>query len=121
MCPANWRVTNFSIIERAAIVLDRQKVMARLGPNDIFALVYTVSFTNPDGTTVEGFRPSYAAATMEMDDPEGWVLAHLPGGMEFCLPRNKWDEGEHYIVDLVSDPLSLFSIEAVTSGPRPRG
>ncbi|WP_186767171.1 hypothetical protein [Devosia ginsengisoli] len=52
------RITNISISDRAAEVVDRLWVTFRpQEPGDVFALAYMSSFTEADGSTVDGFTP----------------------------------------------------------------
>lgn len=116
------RITNVSITERAAIALDVRKTLARLGPDDIFALVFITSFTEPDGRTVEGFVPGYSpAVTKRQDEGEGCVLVHLPNGMEFYVltcPRPGYElrPDISYAIDLIEPRYGTFTIEPVTAG-----
>lgn len=107
------RITNISITDRAAVMLDCQLVMARPRPGEVFTLWYMSSYTNPDGTTVEGFRPGYAPGFTEAERiTESWVSVQLPNRPQFCFwPRFGWDPGRDYVVDVLNEPLVLFSIE----------
>lgn len=74
-------------------------------------MLYSPSFTNPDGTTVTGFRPGYTVGSIP---PNGlgdhWALARLPDGLEFLfMPKFKPD-GREVSVDLASDVMAIFSI-----------
>ena len=104
------RATNFSITERAALALDREKARVRVGADEVFALIYLVSVTNPDGTPEPGFQPGYMATAFPLGAEDGWTLAHLPSGAEFYFmqTRFRWEAEASYVVDLTG---SLFSIE----------
>lgn len=109
------RITNIWATDRAYEVL--RELRAKFKPRDrgdVFALVYMSSFTNPDGTTVEGFRPGYTA---DSHSPEGlsdiWTLAQLIDGPDFLfMPKFKWNPGEEYVVEMASDVFAIFSIGA---------
>ena len=106
------RITNISITDAAKQVIDRRKAIFKPRGDYVFALTYTSSFINRDGTTVEGFRPGYEVSPwpLEYISPN-WAIVQLPGGTEFHLmPRFRWSAREHYIMDLVSPSLELFSI-----------
>lgn len=114
-------ITNVSITERAAIALDVRKTLARLGPDDIFALVFVSNFTNPDGTMVEGFVPGYSSAVTKWNDGDGCVLVRLPSGMEFYViprPRTGYElsPDASYAIDLIEPRHGTFTIELVTAG-----
>ncbi len=105
------RITNVSITKRAELALDRERARVRLGEGQVFALAYLTSFTNPDGTTVAGFRPGYMATAYPSGAPDAaWTVAHLAGGQEFYLMPTRFEcqANETYVVDLIG---SLFSIE----------
>ena len=106
------RITNISITDAARQVIDRRKSVFKPRGDDVFALTYTSSFINRDGTTVDGFRPGYEISPwpLEYISPN-WAVVQLPGGTEFHLmPRFKWSARERYIMDLASPSLELFSI-----------
>jgi hypothetical protein len=105
-------IENISLTEQAAPVLRRQtKGFRPYEPGDVFGLVYTSSFTNADGTTVDGFRPGYSTYSVS---PQGrsnvWALARPSGGPEFLfMSRFIWSADEHYVIDLASEKYELFS------------
>jgi hypothetical protein len=107
------RITNISISDRAAEVLDRLRVMFRpQEPGDVFALAYMSSFTEADGTTVNGFRPGYTVHSLA---PEGlassYVLAQPAGAPQFYfMPKFDWSADEQYLIDLASERFEMFSI-----------
>jgi hypothetical protein len=105
-------VTNFKISERARLVLDRRKSLFKPGPHGAFALSYTSSFTNPDGSTVAGFVPGWQVCAIGHKylgrDP---LLVMLPNGTTFHLmPRDGWEEREQYLMDLLSLDHEVYSI-----------
>lgn len=107
------RVTNLSITERAAMRLDVERIVrTRAEPDDVFTLWYIASFTEPDGTTVAGFRPGYKAGYARAGDVRGdWVRARFASGMELCFwPRFGWDADAHYVLDVASERHQIFSI-----------
>ncbi len=116
------RIRNISITDRAAEVLLRQKREFNPGPGDVFALVYIASYINPDGTTVDGFRPGYMVSPLSPKDMgPGWVIAELSTGVGFHFePRFKWSAKERYIMDRVSPVFAMFSIERAAE-PREGG
>ncbi len=111
------RITNISITERAAEVLDRLRATFKpYEPGDVFALAYMSSFTEADGTTVAGFRPGYAVHSLS---PVGLVsmyaLAQPPGAPEFYfMPKFVWRADERYLVDLASETFETFSVGQAT-------
>jgi hypothetical protein len=107
-------ITNISVASVASKVLRQQRAKFRpRQPGDVLALLYTSSFTNPDGTTVAGFRPGYMVVS---HSPVGladhWVRARLSDGSDFLfMPKFRWVADEHYVVDMASEVFALFSIE----------
>ena len=107
------RITNISISDRAAEVLDRLWVTFRpQQPGDVFALAYMSSFTEANGSTVDGFRPGYAAYSMAPDRLASvWLIAQPAGAPQFYfMPKFDWSADEHYRVDLASEAFETFSI-----------
>ena len=105
-------VTNITITDAARLVLDRRHSLFKPGAKGVFALSYTASFTNPDGTTVNGFVPGWQVCGWSRsylgDDPLVVRLAH---GMEFHLiARWGWNVKERYVMDLLSLQHEIFSI-----------
>ena len=109
------RVTNISITKRAASVLSREWARFKADPGEAFALIYVSSFTNADGTTVDGFRPGYMAGPLYVKGlGSNWALARLPDGLEFYFnPRFKWSASDRYVVDHNG---TLFSLELAANG-----
>lgn len=105
-------ITNISITAKAREVLDRRRASFKPRPKDVFAFAYTSSFTNRDGTPVEGFVPGYAISSWPLDyiGPT-WVVVRLAHGTEFHLmPMFRWSAGERYLMDLLSLQHEIFSI-----------
>jgi len=75
-----------------------------------------VSCTEPDGSTVSGFRPGYAPTTVSEDRMGDYTRLRFPGGQEFCFDcRFPWDSAARCLVDLIDVDFTLFSIEPVTT------
>lgn len=107
------RITNISISDRAAEVLDRLWVTFRpQEPGDVFALAYMSSFTEADGSTVDGFRLGYAAYFLAPDGLAGvWLIAQPAGAPQFYfMPKFGWSADERYLIDLASEKFETFSI-----------
>lgn len=107
-------VTNISITDRAARLLGRERVeRTRLAPDDVFTLDYISSFTEPDGTTVDGFRPGYSAGYARAGDVRAdWLRLRLPDGTALCFwPRFGWDAEGHYVLDVISERYAILSLE----------
>lgn len=109
------RIENISATSRAAAVLRAERSEIKLRRGDVFALVYMFYFTNADGSKVEGFKPGYSASSWGTEYlTDKWELAHLPDGSEFYfMPKFRWDTRKHYIIDVISERYSLFSIGPV--------
>lgn len=110
-------ITNISITDKAATEFLRQRSTFKPRRGDVFALVYMFSFTNADGTAVEGFQPGYAAGPWPVDYLSSrWVVAQLPDGTEFhFMPKFKWSAREWYVVDMAGPVFPLFSIGPVAT------
>lgn len=111
------RIANISITERAAELLDRHRVLFKpRDSGDAFALTYISSFTNADGSGVEGFSPGYtpdSVSPVALGDM--WALAQPSGASEFLfMPRFVWSASEFYGIDIASEVFQLFSIGPVT-------
>ena len=107
------RITNISISDRAAEVLDRLWVTYRpQEPGDVFALAYMSSFTEADGSTVDGFRPGYTVYSLGLEGlARVWMLAEPAGAPQFYfMPKFDWSADEHYRVELASEAFGTFSI-----------
>lgn len=107
-------ISNISATERAARVLKNERERFKPRRGEVFALVFCESYVNPDGTTVEGFQPGYAAGPIQTTLPSAfWLHARLPDGIEFHFhPRSKWDPKARYVLDLLGG--AMFSIDVVT-------
>lgn len=107
------RITNIWATDRAYEVLREQR--AKFRPRcrgEVFSLLYMSSFTNADGTTVEGFRPGYTAGSHSLEGlSDRWAFAQLIGGPDFLfMPKFEWDPGEEYVMEMASDVFAIFSI-----------
>ena len=109
------RIKNIAITDNARQVLDRRRPLFKLRAEDVFALCYTSRFINRDGSTVEGFVPGYAISSWPKSYiGPSWALVKLAHGTEFHLmPRFVWQAEARYVMDLVSLPHEIFSIERV--------
>jgi hypothetical protein len=112
------RITNVSLTDRARELLRRRlaKFRPRAPDRDLFALVYTSTFTNRDGTTVEGFVPGYAPVPWPAENAgPDCVAAHPIDGPDFIIvPPFKWRADDHYVVDVASDVFPTLSIDVVS-------
>lgn len=109
-------ITNISITDRASKVLRDQR--ARFKPRvvgEVFALFYSPTFTNADGTTVAGFRPGYMVGSQApLGLGDHWALARLPDRSEFLfMPKFKPASDVGCIMDLASETFPIFSIGQV--------
>lgn len=105
-------ITNATISERAAKVLRQQRDHFRpRHAGEVFALFYSPSFINPDGTTVAGFSPGYMVGSQSPDGlGDHWARVWLPAGPEFLfMPKFKPDGGP-VAIDLVSEVFVIFSV-----------
>jgi hypothetical protein len=106
-------ITNISVSQQALPILIREweGFLPRV-PGDVFALAYMSSFTNPDGTTVDGFRPGYSRHSVS---PQGlgamWARAQPRHAPEFLfMPKFIWSASEQYLIDVACLPYQLLSI-----------
>lgn len=107
------RIANISVTDRAAPILSRHRELFRpREPGDEFALAYTSSLLNRDGTTVEGFRPGYSRHSLSpVGRGDMWALAQPVGAPQFYfMPKFKWSAQERYVIDVASVPFELLSI-----------
>ena len=116
------QITNISITEKALRIL-REK-HARFRPRnerETFGMYFMVSYKNPDGSMMEGFRPGYSVDSVPATDlGDHWALAHIPDGPDFLfMPKFTWSADEHYLVDVASEVFELFSIGSVRLRPPP--
>ena len=109
-------VTNIAATAAAIDALDRTRASLKVPDGHVFALSYASAFTNPDGTTVEGFVPGYQITSWPRDDlGQGSVFVLLPHGTSFYLiPRSEWDTDRPHQIDLISVPHEVFSILPVS-------
>lgn len=108
------QIANISITDRAAAVLQRERMNFRGGPGESFGMVYVSFFIEPDGTAVEGFRPAYMVGPLDAEGlDDRWAVATLPDGTEFVfMPRFRWSARQQYVVDTLG---ALFSIEPTST------
>lgn len=107
------RVSNIWASDEAYTLLWRER--ARFKPRragEIFAMLYWSGFTEPDGTTVKGFRPGYSVHSQA---PNGlgdhWAMAQLIDGPDFLfMPKFAWRSDEDYLVEVASEMFATFSI-----------
>lgn len=110
------RITNIWATDKAYDVLRKER--ARFRPRyagEVFAMLYWSSYTEPDGTTVEGFLPGYSRHSQSprgLDDY--WAMAQLIDGPDFLfMPMFRWLPDEEYVVDVASARYATFSIGPV--------
>lgn len=107
------RIVNISCTGRAAELLDRHGVMfTPRHPGEAFALTFTSSFVEADGTPVAGFKPGYSADSVSPTNlSDMWALALPAGAPEFLfMPKFRWRAEESYVIDIASERFELFSI-----------
>lgn len=109
-------VTNIAATRTAIEALERTKASFKVPDGHVFALSYASAFTNPDGTTVEGFVPGYQISSWPRDYlGQSSVFVLLPHGTSFYLiPRSKWDVDRPHVIDLISVTHEIFSILPVS-------
>lgn len=98
------QIDNITVTDLAWAIINKQR--ARHQPNAELSIVlyYMPSFTNADGTNVEGFAPGYTIDFV-VRPPAGdnWIKARLPDGAEFqFMPKFGWRPDESYVVDQAS-------------------
>ncbi len=106
-------VTNVVVADRAAAILASEVKKRRPGSRDVLALHFMASFTNADGTTVDGFAPGYTIDYVpDRDFSDDWLLARLPDGTAFrFMPKFEWSADRRYVVDQVSSyTLSITAL-----------
>lgn len=108
-------IDNVVITARAVARFKRELERRETRSGEVIALHYMTSFTNADGTTVDGFAPGYVidrVADRRFGDQ--WLMAQLPDGTAFrFMPKFDWRAGETYVVDLASAyTLSIGSAQA---------
>jgi hypothetical protein len=105
-------ITNIAARDHAlqALHQQRDKFKPRL-VGEVFALFYSPSFINQDGTTVAGFFPGYMVGSQS---PVGlgdhWAMARLPDGLEFLFMPKFVPDHRTVLIDLASNVFVIFSI-----------
>jgi hypothetical protein len=68
-------------------------------------MLYWSSFTEPDGTMVEGFRPGYSVHSQAPDElNDQWAIAQLIDGPDFLfMPKFRWRSNDEYVVEVASE------------------
>ena len=109
------RVENITIAERALATLRAELSACRLGRGDVAVLVYVFTYTNADGTTVQGFWPGYMVGPWPADQlTDRYLELRSPGVVPFYfLPKFAWTAEARYRVDLVAPGARMFSIGPV--------
>jgi len=105
-------ITNIALTGTASRAIGQHVSRISLTPDEVFAVYYAASFTNKDGTPVDGFLPGYMVGPWpsKLLSPK-WLVVRL-GGREFNLmPRFEWNASDKYLMDLISEPYGLFSIQ----------
>lgn len=97
-------VDNVTVTDKAWTIIRRARARHRSDPALMIALYYMPSFTNADGSNVEGFVPGYTIDFIAQLPPgDHWVVARLPDGTEFrFMPKFTWHPHESYVVDQAS-------------------
>jgi hypothetical protein len=105
-------ITSVAIDKRASEALRKQAdhFEPRVA-GEVFALFYSPSFINRDGTTVAGFAPGYMVGSQS---PVGlgdhWAKVRLPDGLEFLFMPKFRPDNRPIVIDLISDVFVIFSI-----------
>lgn len=97
-------IENINVTERAWAIFREQRARHASGASLSIVLYYMPTFTNADGTTVDGFAPGYTI-DLVTQSPAGdhWHRASLPDGATFLfMPRFTWRPDEQYVVDQAS-------------------
>jgi hypothetical protein len=83
------QITNISATEEAELALRAWQARHKLPSNQDCALVWVESYTEPDGSTVAGFKAGFMLGPIMKEGRDArWVLARLPEGTEFyVLPQ----------------------------------
>jgi hypothetical protein len=98
------QVDNIAVTDRALEIFRQAQARHQFNPRLLIALYYMPSFTNADGSDVEGFVPGYTIDFVVQPPPgDHWILARLPDGTEFrFMPKFTWRSQESYVVDQAS-------------------
>ncbi len=96
------RLKNITVTDRAAEYFRRERARRHANARPV-TLIYMTSFTNPDGSTVEGFAPGYTIDFEDWEPGDHWVMATLADGTEiWFMPEITFRPDESYVVDLAS-------------------
>ena len=108
------QIDNITVTDRAWAIFREQRARHQSRADLSIALYYMPSFTNPNGTDVEGFAPGYTIDFVTSSPPgDRWILAKLPDGTSFVfMPKFVWRPDEAYVVDQAS--AYTLSIAPVT-------
>jgi hypothetical protein len=98
------QIDNIIVTDRAWAIFRREQARHQSSARLLIALYYMPTFTNPDGSNVEGFAPGYTIDFVAQPPPgEQWVKARLPDGTAFqFMPKFTWRADESYVVDQAS-------------------
>lgn len=112
-------IENITITERARVSLAREFSKASPRGGDVTALVYVSTFTNPDGSSVDGFVPGYMVGPVAGGNfGDMWSVAHLPNLAPIIfMPRFIWRAEDQYVVDTAGYTFALFTIGPVGGQP----
>jgi hypothetical protein len=97
-------VTNVAVTDRAAAIFASEVKKRRPGSREVLVLHFMPSFSNADGTRVDGFSPGYTTDYVaDRDFGPLWLMARLPDGTAFrFMPKFEWSANQRYIVDQAS-------------------
>ena len=98
------QIENISVTDRAWKIFREQRARHVSNASLSIVLYYMPTFTNADGSTVDGFAPGYTIDFVTQS-PAGdrWLKADLPDGTNFLfMPKFAWRPDERYVVDQVS-------------------
>ncbi len=98
------QIHNITLTDPAWAIIRMQKARHQPSAELSIVLYYMPSFTNADGTNVEGFAPGYTIDFV-VQPPAGdnWLKARLPDGTDFqFMPKFSWHPDESYVVDQAS-------------------
>lgn len=98
------QIDNITVTDRAWAIFRRAQARHQSDRRLLIALYYMPSFTNADGSDVEGFVQGYTIDFVKQSPPgDHWLLARLPDGTEFrFMPKFTWRPEGRYVVDEAS-------------------
>ncbi|MEO7223446.1 MAG: hypothetical protein ABIY37_13325 [Devosia sp.] len=98
------QIDNVIVTDRAWAIFRQQQARHESNLGLSIALYYMPTFTNADGTSVEGFAPGYTIDfVVQPPSGDNWVMARLLDGTEFqFMPNFAWRPDESYVVDQAS-------------------